>query len=106
MSLFNDFLPVIGIFIAGVCFIAIMMFMSYFSRPRQKQSDLKLATYECGEEAYSDRIGFQFNYQYFIYAIVFAILDILAVFLFSWALTEKRFDEFIIPTAVFTTSLI
>ena len=61
---FGDIIPILVLALAGAIFIGIMMFLSVISRPRPKQSDLKLQTYECGEEPYEDRIGIQFNYQY------------------------------------------
>ena len=90
-AFFGDIIPIIVLALAGAIFIGIMMFLSVISRPKPKQSELKLQTYECGEEPYEDRIGIQFNYQYFIYAIVFTALDVLAVFLYSWVISGDAF---------------
>ena len=104
---FGDIIPILVLALAGAIFIGIMMFLSVISRPRPKQSDLKLQTYECGEEPYEDRIGIQFNYQYFIYAIVFTALDVLAVFLYSWAISGDDYLYFaLIPLGIFVGMLL
>ena len=89
-------------------FIGIMMFLSVISKPKGKKSALKLMTYECGEEPVSDRLGFQFNYQYFVYAIVFTALDVIAIFLYSWAASDVTLDlrMGIIPVAIFVSMLV
>jgi NADH:ubiquinone oxidoreductase subunit 3 (subunit A) len=45
---------------------------------------LKRETYECGIETVGDA-WVQFKVQYYLYAIVFLVFDIEAVFLFPWA---------------------
>ena len=100
--LFDDIIPVLVLGLAGVIFVAIMMFLSVLTRPKGTKSPLKLATYECGEEPYEDRIGIQFNYQYFVYAIVFTALDVIAIFLYGWAASSVTLQTFaLIPLAVF-----
>ena len=49
-----------------------------------KPSDLKQATYECGLEATGNVWG-KFKMQYYLYALVFVIFDIEAVFIYPWA---------------------
>jgi NADH:ubiquinone oxidoreductase subunit 3 (subunit A) len=52
-------------------------------RPK-KPNPIKQSTYECGIETVGDA-WVQFRAQYYIYALVFVIFDIEAVFLFPWA---------------------
>lgn len=61
-----------------------------------KPSELKQATYECGLEATGDVWG-KFKMQYYLYALVFVIFDIEAVFIYPWAtaFTDIGFGGFI-----------
>ena len=105
--LFDDIIPILVLALAGAIFIGIMMFLSVISRPKGTKSDLKLMTYECGEEPVQDHIGFQFNYQYFVYAIVFTALDVIAIFLYSWAASSMVLAATVlIPIAIFVGFLV
>jgi NADH:ubiquinone oxidoreductase subunit 3 (subunit A) len=64
-------LPVVGLGIARLI------------RP-EKPNPVKLSTYECGIESIGDA-WVQFRAQYYIYALVFVVFDIEAVFLLPWA---------------------
>ena len=57
-------------------------------RPR-KPSSVKQELYECGMVAVGGRWR-QFNFKYYVYAILFLIFDVEAVFLFPWAV---RFNK-------------
>jgi NADH-quinone oxidoreductase subunit A len=50
----------------------------------QKSGQEKNATYECGLESRGD-VSVQFRSQYYLYAIIFLIFDVEAVFLFPFA---------------------
>lgn len=50
----------------------------------KRPSKIKQETYECGIETVGET-WVQFKVQYYIYALVFLIFDIEAVFLFPWA---------------------
>lgn len=79
----KDFLTV-GIFaIVGIAFIAITLIASWAVRPHRPSKD-KLSTYECGEEPIGPAWT-QFRVGYYIYALVFLIFDVEAVFMFPWA---------------------
>jgi NADH:ubiquinone oxidoreductase subunit 3 (subunit A) len=64
-------LPVVGLGIASLI------------RPK-KPNPVKQSTYECGIESIGDA-WVQFRAQYYIYALVFVVFDIEAVFLLPWA---------------------
>ena len=64
-------LPVVGLGVARLI------------RPK-KPNPVKLSTYECGVESIGDA-WVQFRAQYYIYALVFVVFDIEAVFLLPWA---------------------
>ena len=65
-----------------------MLLMSWMSsrigiRPTNPTT-VKLETYECGMEAIGGRWG-QFNFRYYMYAVLFVIFDVEVVFLYPWA---------------------
>ena len=64
-------LPIIGLAVA------------WLLRPK-KPNAAKAATYECGMETIGDT-WVQFKAQYYIYALVFVVFDVEAVFIFPWA---------------------
>ena len=49
-----------------------------------RPSDEKLTTYECGERPIGPA-WIQFRVGYYIYALIFLIFDVEAVFVFPWA---------------------
>ena len=57
--------------------------MAWLLRPK-KPNRLKSSTYECGVETYGNAWA-QFKAQYYLFALIFVIFDIEAVFLFPWA---------------------
>lgn len=79
----KDFLTV-GIFlVVGIAFVAITLIASYFFRPH-RPSQQKLSTYECGEVPVGPA-WIQFRVGYYIYALIFLIFDVEAIFIFPWA---------------------
>lgn len=64
----------------------------------QKPNPIKQQTYECGVETVGDA-WVQFKVQYYIYALVFVIFDIEAVFLFPIAAAYDQLGLFAIGAA-------
>ncbi|MCP4421193.1 MAG: NADH-quinone oxidoreductase subunit A [Chloroflexi bacterium] len=64
-----------------------------------KPNPIKQQTYECGIETVGDA-WVQFKVQYYIYALVFVIFDIEAVFLFPIAAAYEQLGLFAIGAAV------
>jgi NADH-quinone oxidoreductase subunit A len=69
-------LPVIGLAVA------------WLLRPK-KPNPAKNATYECGMETIGDT-WVQFKAQYYLYALIFVVFDVEAVFIFPWAVAYNR----------------
>ena len=69
--------------IIGFIAIALMFAASMFISSRRR-SAVKLTSYECGIPATPFRWS-QINLRYYIFAILFLIFDVEAVFLFPWA---------------------
>lgn len=65
------FLPGAAIFIAGVL-------------GPKKSNPAKRSVYECGIETVGET-NIQFRAQYYIFALIFLVFDVEAVFLFPWA---------------------
>ena len=51
----------------------------------RKRTPAKLSTYECGMEPVGDA-WIQFNFRYYLFAVLFVALDVLTVFLYPWAI--------------------
>jgi NADH:ubiquinone oxidoreductase subunit 3 (subunit A) len=52
-------------------------------------SEEKLTTYECGENP-TGSAWIQFNIRFYVFALIFVVFDVEAVFLFPWAVVFKR----------------
>ena len=59
------------------------MLIAWILRPK-KPNAIKNSTYECGMETIGDT-WVQFKAQYYLFALIFVVFDIEAVFLFPWA---------------------
>ena len=69
-------LPVIGLVLA------------WLLRPK-KPNPIKNSTYECGMETIGDT-WVQFKAQYYLFALIFVVFDVEAVFLFPWAVAYEK----------------
>lgn len=85
----KDFLAVAMFTIVGIGFIVVTFIASSFFRPH-RPSDMKQSTYECGEEPIGPA-WLQFRVGYYIYALIFLIFDVEAVFIYPWAATLLDF---------------
>ena len=70
-----------------------MLLMSWMSsrlglRPNNP-TPVKLETYECGMQAIGGRWT-QYNFRYYMYAVLFVIFDVEVVFLFTWGAVSRR----------------
>ena len=83
----HPWLMVVGLLVGGVAFgITPLLLAWLWARvfSPAKPSAVKNATYECGLESKGDA-WIQFGASYYIYAIVFLIFDVEAVFLLPFA---------------------
>jgi NADH-quinone oxidoreductase subunit A len=88
VTLLSDY-NFIGIFVVvAVVFPFVALGLAWLLRPK-KPNPIKTDTYECGLEAIGDA-WVQFRAQYYIYALVFVVFDIEAVFLFPWAVAYNK----------------
>ncbi len=62
---------------------------------RDHPNPLKATTYECGEVPEGEA-QIQFHFQYYVFALMFVVFDVAAVFLLLWALYVR--PSFAAPT--------
>lgn len=83
----------VAIFLAAaIIFGAVGLSIGFLLAPRRKSAE-KAITYECGV----DTIGptwVQFKISYFLYALLFLIFDVEAIYLYSWALKFQSLGLF------------
>jgi len=73
---------------------------------RPKRPDpIKEATYECGVETEGDAWG-QFNVRYYVFALLFVIFDVEAVFLYPWAVAFRQLGLFAFVEAVLFVAIL
>ena len=82
---FADYVAVLVAAILGFLLVAGALVANYVLSPRQPNR-MKAVTYECGMLPIG-RSRTQVHFRYYLFAILFLIFDIEAVFLFPWAVT-------------------
>jgi NADH-quinone oxidoreductase subunit A len=87
----GDFLTshsAIGTFLLVVVgFLAVNLVLWKVIRP-SRFSEEKLTTYECGENP-TGSAWIQFNIRFYVFALIFIIFDVEAVFLLPWAVVFR-----------------
>ena len=77
---------------------AVAVLLPRLVAPR-KPNPIKTEVYECGIEPVGDAWA-QFKVQYYIFALIFLIFDIEAVFLFPWAVAFDQLKMFAVLEGV------
>jgi NADH-quinone oxidoreductase subunit A len=77
--------------VVGCALYAVIMVASRVMRPTVP-SPQKLTTYECGVDALGTGWS-QTNIRYYIFAFLFVIFDVEAIFLFPWAVIVSDLDS-------------
>lgn len=76
--------------ILGIVFAVVTLWASWAIRPTHKRGGVKDEPYECGEIPFGNAWK-QFRVGYYIFALVFVVFDVEAIFIFPWA---KEFLQF------------
>jgi NADH:ubiquinone oxidoreductase subunit 3 (subunit A) len=71
-----------------VGFLAVNLVVWWVIRP-SRFSEEKLTTYECGENP-TGSAWVQFNIRFYVFALIFLVFDVEAVFLLPWAVVFKK----------------
>lgn len=109
----SDFLAAysaILVFLAVVIgFLAVNLVLWWVIRP-SRFSEEKLTTYECGESPQGSA-WIQFNIRFYVFAIIFIVFDVEAVFLLPWAVVFKQlgflaFAEGLVFVAILAVALV
>ncbi len=90
-DLFADYAAVLLASVLGFALVAGALLANYLLAPRQPSRPKGLA-YECGMLPIG-RVRTQVHFRYYLFAILFLIFDIEAVFLFPWAVTFVDIGE-------------
>ncbi len=80
--------PVIVSILVGVLFVASTLFVANLLAPRIR-GRTKASIYECGMVPIGQGWN-QMNLRYYLYAILFLVFEIEAVFLFPWAVVNRQ----------------
>src|SRR3989475_8775577 len=84
MTLLDAYVPVVLFLLVALMFPLITFFATRLFRPTHP-TPLKDLTYECGELPEGEA-AIQFHFQYYMFALIFVVFDVAAVFLVLWAL--------------------
>jgi NADH-quinone oxidoreductase subunit A len=88
----TDFLAsyssVLAFVVVAVGFLAVNLLVWWVIRP-SRFSEEKLTTYECGENP-TGSAWIQFNIRFYVFALIFIIFDVEAVFLLPWAVVFRK----------------
>jgi NADH:ubiquinone oxidoreductase subunit 3 (subunit A) len=84
MTLLDAYVPVVLFILVALSFPLLTFFATRLFRPTH-HTPLKDLTYECGELPEGEA-AIQFHFQYYMFALIFVVFDVAAVFLLLWAL--------------------
>jgi NADH-quinone oxidoreductase subunit A len=79
---------ILAFLVVAVAFLAVNLLLWKVLRP-SRFSEEKLTTYECGENPVGSA-WIQFNIRFYVFALIFIIFDVEAVFLLPWAVVFKE----------------
>ena len=72
----------------------------------QKPNPVKMDIYECGMQSIGGKWG-QFNFRYYMYALLFVIFDVEVIFIYPWAVRFNKLPLFaLIEMMVFILILV
>ncbi len=87
-----DFLAVLFFLVAAILFVGVTLTVASLVRPSKFTAE-KYIPYECGENPVGSP-WVQFNIRFYVFALVFIIFDVEAVFLFPWAVVYQDLGLF------------
>jgi len=97
----------IAIFLAiAVVFPIIPILLAKVLAPRKRALPMKREVYECGAEPIGPA-NIQFRAQFYLFALIFVIFDVEAVFLIPWAVAYQKLGLFaLVEMAIFIAFLV
>ncbi len=96
------------IFAAAFPLIPIVASVAFgFLKIRPNHPDpIKEATYECGVETEGGDAWGQFNVRYYVFALLFVVFEVEAVFLYPWAVAFRQLGLFAFVEAVLFVAIL
>ena len=79
---------VLGFLLTIVGLMVVVFILWKVLRP-ERQSEEKVTTYECGEDPVGNA-WIQFNIRFYVFALIFVVFDVEAVFLLPWAVVFRE----------------
>jgi NADH:ubiquinone oxidoreductase subunit 3 (subunit A) len=79
---------VLAFLVVAIAFLVVNLLVWKVIRP-SRFSEEKLTTYECGENPVGSA-WVQFNIRFYVFALIFIIFDVEAVFLLPWAVVFRE----------------
>jgi NAD(P)H-quinone oxidoreductase subunit 3 len=106
LASYSSVLIFLGVIVA---FLAVNLTAWWVIRP-SRFSEEKLTTYECGENP-TGSAWVQFNIRFYVFALIFIVFDVEAVFLLPWAVVFRRigmlaFVEGLVFLAILVVALV
>jgi NADH-quinone oxidoreductase subunit A len=99
VSFFEQYGTFAILVIVGAGLYAVIMLVNRLVRPVVPSPD-KLTTYECGVDPAGTGWS-QTNIRYYVFAFLFVIFDVEAIFLFPWAVIVGTLDATTTPSATY-----
>ena len=90
-GLLTSYSAVLAFAAVVIGFLAVNLIVWWAIRP-SRFSEEKLTTYECGENP-TGSAWVQFNIRFYVFALIFIIFDVEAVFLLPWAVVFRKLSE-------------
>jgi NADH:ubiquinone oxidoreductase subunit 3 (subunit A) len=84
----TGYAAVLAFLVVAIAFLAVNLLVWKVIRP-SRFSEEKLTTYECGENPVGSA-WIQFNIRFYVFALIFIIFDVEAVFLLPWAVVFRQ----------------
>jgi len=79
---------ILAFLVVAIGFLSVNLLLWKVLRP-SRFSEEKLTTYECGENPVGSA-WIQFNIRFYVFALIFIIFDVEAVFLLPWAVVYRE----------------
>ncbi len=79
---------ILSFLLVGILFVLSGLVAWWVVRPA-RFSEEKLTTYECGENPQGNA-WIQFNIRFYVFALIFIVFDVEAVFLLPWAVVFRQ----------------
>jgi NADH-quinone oxidoreductase subunit A len=94
-----------GFLLVGVLLAFVLVSLPRFLAPKQP-SVMKSSTYECGEIPVGQP-WIRFRVAYYVFALMFVVFDVEAVFLYPWAVIIRRLGVYgLVEMTVFIAILV